>query len=135
MRVDLSSDEINRNLAEEIAELCGQDVLKCYQCGRCSAGCPMAEEMDLLPNQVARLIQMGLEQEVLDSKTVWLCVSCFMCQSRCPKGVDLPTLMESLRFLATKRGFDHFGPDRIDREVIARAPQQGIVGAYRKQSS
>ncbi len=135
MRVDLSSDEINRNLAEEIEELCGQDVLNCYQCGRCSGGCPMVEEMDLLPNQISRLVQMGLEKEVLACKTVWLCVSCFMCQSRCPKGVDLAMLMESLRFLATKKGIDHFGPDEIDRERIKSAPQQAVVSVYRKQSS
>ena len=135
MRVDLSFDETKSNLIAEIEELCGQDVLKCYQCGRCSAGCPIVEEMDLLPNQVSRLIQLGLEQEVLNSKTVWLCVSCFMCQSRCPQGVDLPTLMDSLRYLATKRGYDRFGPNEIDRETIMRAPQQGVVSAYRKLSS
>lgn len=135
MRVDLSSEESNRNLVAEVAELCGQDVLKCYQCGRCSAGCPLVDEMDLLPNQVPRLIQMGLEKDVLQSRTIWLCVSCFMCRSRCPKGVDLPTLMESLRFLLTKKGDDHFGPNQIDRATAKRAPQQALVSIYRKQSS
>ena len=135
MRVDITSSEVKNVLVSEIEEISGQDILKCYQCGRCSAGCPMCDEMDYLPNQIARLIQMGLEEEVLNSKTIWLCVSCFMCRSRCPRGVDLPTLMESVRFLATKMGVDHFGPNEIDRRHAKEAPQQAVVSVYRKQSA
>jgi heterodisulfide reductase subunit C len=78
----------------------GQDVLRCYQCGKCTAGCPVAYAMDLGPRQIMRAIQLGLKQEVLQSSTIWLCVFCQTCSVRCPQEIDIARVMESLRILA-----------------------------------
>lgn len=77
-----------------------QNVLDCYQCGKCSAGCPADYAMDLGPRQIIRAIQLGLKKEVLGSSTIWLCVSCETCSARCPAKIDIARVMESLRWLA-----------------------------------
>ncbi len=82
----------------------GQRIFDCYQCGKCSAGCPVDYAMDLGPRQIMRLIQMGLKKEVMQSTTVWLCVGCETCSSRCPAKIDIARVMESLRILATIEG-------------------------------
>lgn len=82
----------------------GQHIFDCYQCGKCSAGCPVDYAMDLGPRQIMRYIQMGLKKEVMQSTTIWLCVSCETCSSRCPAKIDIAKIMESLRILASVEG-------------------------------
>lgn len=83
-----------------VQERSGQSVLDCYQCGKCSAGCPADYVMDLGPRQIMRAVQLGLKEEVLKSSTIWLCVSCQTCSARCPAKIDIARVMESLRWLA-----------------------------------
>jgi len=78
----------------------GQNILECYQCGKCSAGCPTAYAMDLTPRQLMRGIQLGLKDEVLGSTTIWLCLSCQTCSARCPRQIDIARVLETLRQLA-----------------------------------
>ena len=80
----------------------GQDVSRCYQCGKCTAGCPVAYAMGLTPRQIMRAIQLGLKEEVLQSSTIWLCVFCQTCSVRCPREIDIAKVMESLRIVAIK---------------------------------
>ncbi|MBN2029488.1 4Fe-4S dicluster domain-containing protein [bacterium] len=134
MRVKLKIGEEEKQFIERVSELSGQDVYKCYQCGRCSAGCPFAFEMDLLPNQIIRMVQMGLQDEVIHSKTLYLCASCFTCQSRCPKGIDLARLMEAIRLLIEPKGKDQFGPNDVPTKLANELPQQVLVAVYRKFS-
>jgi heterodisulfide reductase subunit C len=82
----------------------GQRIFDCYQCGKCSAGCPVDYAMDLGPRQIMRYIQMGLKKEVMQSTTIWLCISCETCSSRCPAKIDIAKVMESLRILAADEG-------------------------------
>jgi heterodisulfide reductase subunit C len=92
---------------EEIKELqkkSGVNITDCYQCGKCSAGCPVAFAMDKTPRQIIRLLQLGMLEEALKSRTIWLCATCQTCSTRCPRDVDLATLMETTRQLAKKKG-------------------------------
>jgi heterodisulfide reductase subunit C2 len=86
---------------EAIARL---HVTDCYQCGKCSAGCPTAGQMDLQPNQLVRLVQLGLLDRTLRSQAIWKCVSCMTCTARCPKSVDCAGVMDMLREMAVERG-------------------------------
>ena len=134
MKVQLKFGEEEKKFIDRINELTGLNVYSCYQCGRCSAGCPFAFEMDLLPNQVIRMVQMGLEDEVNASKTLTLCASCFTCHSRCPKGIDMARVMEAIRLILDPKGEDQFGPDEIPVELANELPQQVLVSVYRKFS-
>jgi len=84
----------------EISMLTGVPINKCYQCGKCSAGCALASEMDYPPSLVMRMLQtndLNHYDKVLRSMSIWLCVSCEMCLTRCPMEIDIPTLMDHLR--------------------------------------
>ena len=91
----------------------------------------MVEYMDLLPSVVIRLAQLGLT-EVIGSKTPWVCAACMTCQARCPKGVDLPRIMEAIRQIASRHTAPPLLTMRIPDELLTRAPQMAVVGALRK---
>lgn len=73
------------------------DVLACFQCGKCSNGCPVTFAMDVPPHAIIRMLQLGLEEEALHLKTPWLCASCETCVTRCPNQVDIPRAMDFLK--------------------------------------
>ena len=79
-------------------------VRDCYQCGKCTAGCPVADRMDLMPNQLVRLIQLGQHERALRAQAIWLCVSCQTCSTRCPKSVNCAGVMDALRELSVEAG-------------------------------
>ncbi len=135
MRVELSSKRLRSNFIKKVAELSGQNLYLCYQCGKCSAGCPMGFAMDILPNQVIRLVQLGLEEDLADSKTVWLCASCLTCTARCPRGVDLSRVMEAVRLLTLRKNKNHIEPSKMLPDEVADLPQIAMVSAFRKLTS
>lgn len=97
-------------LSSRVAANTGESVFNCYQCGKCTAGCPLASEMDLAPSQVLRLLQLGLpgmDDEVLSALSIWLCLTCETCAARCPQEVDLPKITDWLRQEARRRGTVH----------------------------
>ena len=85
MRINISRRKITDPFVAKVEELSGQNLLTCYQCGKCSAGCPAVSQMDILPNQIIRLAQLGLKNELFKSKAIWVCASCMTCNTRCPK--------------------------------------------------
>jgi heterodisulfide reductase subunit C len=130
----ISRESVQNDFIRDIEELSGQNLLACYQCGKCSAGCPMIEHMDILPSLIIRLLQMGAEKEVLDSETIWVCASCLQCMAKCPKGVDLAKIMEALRTYLRRRGIDKVEITKIADEMWKHLPQQALVSVYRKLS-
>ncbi|HID88330.1 MAG TPA: 4Fe-4S dicluster domain-containing protein [Anaerolineae bacterium] len=131
MRTTLSADKVRSAFVREVEEISGEDLLACNQCGKCSAGCPVASVMDLLPSQVIRMAQLGME-EVLESRTIWICASCLTCVTRCPKGVDLPRLMEALREIALRSGVTEIDLSQLPGDLVDELPQLAIVGGFRK---
>ncbi len=79
-------------------------VTSCFQCRKCSGGCPLTFAMDIFPDQIIRLALMGQEEQVLNSRTIWLCSACETCTSRCPNGIDVAGVMDWLKQEAVKRG-------------------------------
>jgi len=82
----------------------GQRITDCYQCGKCTAGCPCAPAYDLQVSQVMRAIQLGDKKTVLEASSPWLCVSCSTCSSRCPNNIDVARVMDTVRHIARREG-------------------------------
>ena len=125
-----------QSLAATIEQATGQNVYLCYQCVQCSSGCPLAEHMDLMPNQVMRAVQLG-DAGVLESKTIWLCASCQTCTTRCPQGLDIAGIMDALRIEARRRGIPPAIPEvetfsRLflqDIRLMGRVYEAGLMAA------
>jgi heterodisulfide reductase subunit C len=103
------SQETNQNVnsfLSEVIQVSGEKIQACYQCQKCSAGCPVAYAMDILPNQILRHIQYGHREKVLSSKTIWICASCYTCSVRCPNNIDIAKIMDVLRNLAIRSGVE-----------------------------
>ncbi|MGI5911429.1 MAG: 4Fe-4S dicluster domain-containing protein [Syntrophomonadaceae bacterium] len=98
------SQESEQEWLARIEQESGTSINLCYQCGKCSAGCPVGFAMDYTPRQVIRLLQLNLIEEALNTETIWLCASCDTCSSRCPRGVDIASLMDTLKKEALARG-------------------------------
>ncbi len=88
----------------EVVRASGEKISACFQCQKCSAGCPVAYTMDILPNQVLRHIQYDHRDRVLSSKTIWICASCYACSVRCPNNIDIAKIMDTLRAMAIRSG-------------------------------
>ena len=120
-------------LHDEIMERSGQDFYNCIQCGKCTAGCPVASAMDLLPREILLYLQMGEEEKLLGSKTPWICASCFTCGARCIKDLDLSRIMEAIRAkMLRPRGVSCLSPGEISKEQLEKLPQQALVSGFRK---
>jgi heterodisulfide reductase subunit C2 len=85
---------------EKLLKRVEADVRECYQCGNCSAGCPAAFTFDHAPNQIMRMLQIGLVERVLDSSAVQLCLQCLTCTARCPRNIDIAGIIEDLKTVA-----------------------------------
>jgi heterodisulfide reductase subunit C len=84
----------------------GVPIQRCYHCRKCTAGCPAASLMEYNPNKIIKMIQMGRRGDVLNSATIWLCMSCETCISRCPNEVDIARMMDALRQMAIEAGVE-----------------------------
>jgi len=130
-RLTLRFEERNTAFREKVGELSGENVDLCFQCGACSSGCPMTEEMDMLPSKIVRMVRLGME-EALDSETIWVCSTCFNCEVRCPRGIDIANVMEALRQLVLRTKYDRVSLDQLTPEELRELPQVALVSNLRK---
>jgi heterodisulfide reductase subunit C2 len=133
-------------LAGRIEEATGVKLAHCYQCGKCAAGCPVADQMDLPPCQVFRLVQLGfpeLDEKVLRSEGIWLCLACETCSTRCPQEVEIPKVMDFIRGEALQKNIAHpkskdilaFHRAFLDSiEYTGRLYEVGLVADYKARS-
>lgn len=86
----------------EIENASGENISSCYQCYKCSNGCPVATEMDVLPHRIMRYILNGNREKVLGSRSIWMCLQCMTCSVRCPNDIDIAHVIDTLRKMSAK---------------------------------
>lgn len=89
--------QVDYGYLDEIEQATGLNVAGCYQCRKCSNGCPVSDWMDLKPHEIVRLIILGAKDRVENSRTLWICASCQTCYSRCPNDIYIPQIMDYLK--------------------------------------
>jgi len=135
MRINISRKKIKDPFVGKVEELSGQNLLACYQCGKCSAGCPAVSEMDILPNQIIRYAQLGLKDELMRSKSIWICASCFTCNARCPKGINIAEIIEAIRQILLRKREDHLKVEKLTDAEKGDVPPIAIISSLRKFTS
>jgi len=118
--------DTTESLAQIIQREIDQNVFLCYQCVKCTSGCPLSDHFDLTPNQVMRALQLG-DEGVLESKTIWLCASCQTCTTRCPQDLDIAGIMDALRIEAKRRGVPPAIPE-VDKFSSIFLRDIGLLG-------
>ena len=127
---------LSTDLADRIKEATGENVFLCYQCVKCTSGCPLVDHFDLSPNQIMRAAQFGMEDLIFQSITPWLCASCQTCTTRCPQGIDIAKVMDFIVSEAIKTGIDSPVPEvemfnkvfLRDINILGRSFEIGLMG-------
>ena len=121
------------NRVDQIKEISGVNPLKCMKCGKCSASCPSYIEMDIKPHQFVSYVQNGDIERLVQSKSLWKCLSCFACVERCPRDVKPGKLIDAARQIVVRqKGQDYLSPNEIPELLDEELPQQLLVSAFRK---
>ena len=107
-KMQLSIETMDLDFVRKVEALSGSSVRRCFQCGKCTAGCPMRSFMEHPPNRIMRLLQLGQWERILAGRSIWYCASCETCSTRCPNKVDLAAIMDALR----KLSWDAQGPSK-----------------------
>lgn len=128
-KIHLSQESINLGFVKKVEALSGTSVRRCFQCGKCSAGCPMASFMEHPPNRVVRLLQLGHGQRILAGRSIWYCASCETCSTRCPNKVNLAAIMDALR----KLSWDGDGPSKESYVQLANRLFIDNIRTYGRQ--
>lgn len=119
----------------EILRISGVNPKKCMKCGKCSGTCPAYDEMEYHPHQFVSMVQKGDIEPLLNSDSLFKCLTCFACVERCPRSVEPGKLVEAVRLtLIRQKGADHLKAEDIPCMLDDELPQQAIVSAFRKYS-
>lgn len=125
--------ENQKNVQSEIIRRSGVNPRKCMKCGKCSGTCPAYDEMEYHPHQFVSMVESGNIEPLLNSKSIYRCLTCFACVDRCPRGVEPAKLIEAVRLTAIRaQGNNHLKADDIPALLDDDMPQQAIVSAFRK---
>lgn len=125
----------NARLKEQIERTSGVNVLKCMRCGKCSGTCPSYDEMEYHPHQFVYMVETGDIEPLLNSQSLYKCLTCFACVDRCPRGVEPAKVIEAVRLMAIRQqGNNHMTPNDVPEALDDDLPQQAIVSAFRRFS-
>ncbi len=124
---------MNKELAARVQEISGVNPRKCMKCGKCTATCPAFDHMDYHPHQFVDMVEKGRLEELMGSKGIWNCLSCFACLERCPRQVEPAKVIEAVRLMVIRQqGQNHLKPEQIPGLLDEELPQQAIASAFRK---
>lgn len=120
-------------MIETVKRISGVNPRKCMKCGKCTATCPAYDEMDYHPHQFVDMVENGRIDELMASRGIYMCLSCFACVERCPRNVEPAKLIEAGRLAVIRQqGKDHIKPEQIPQLLEPDMPQQAIASAFRK---
>ena len=120
-------------LLDTIMSISGVNPRKCMRCGKCSGACPAYDEMEYHPHQFVSMVENGRIEELMRSRGIYTCLSCFACVERCPRNVEPAKLIEAVRLaIIRQQGSNHLTPEQIPALLDADMPQQAITSAFRK---
>ena len=120
-------------LLDTITAISGVNPRKCMKCGKCSGACPAYDEMEYHPHQFVSMVENGRIEELMNSRGIYTCLSCFACVERCPRNVEPAKLIEAVRLAVIRQqGSNHLTPEQIPALLDADMPQQAITSAFRK---
>ena len=120
-------------MIETIRRISGVNPRKCMKCGKCTASCPAYDEMEYHPHQFVDMVESGRIAELMNSRGIYLCLSCFACVERCPRNVEPAKLIEAVRLAVIRQqGMNHLAPEQIPALLDDELPQQAITSAFRK---
>ena len=118
---------------EDIINISGVNPRKCMKCGKCSGTCPSYDEMEYHPHQFVSMVENGNIEPLLNSESLYKCLSCFACVERCPRNVEPAKVVEAVRVAVLRQqGKNHLKPEQIPEMLDPDLPQQAIVTAFRK---
>ena len=128
-------DTKNERLREQVLRMSGVNPRKCMRCGKCSGTCPSYDEMEYHPHQFVSMVENGDLETLMQSPSVYRCLSCFACVDRCPRGVEPAKLIEAVRLAVIRqKDGNHMTADDIPALVDEALPQQAVMSALRKYS-
>ena len=116
------------SLHDELQSITQKDVKDCYQCMKCSSGCPFMADMDYKPHQLMLLTKLGLFDRVLNSRSLWICASCLACSSRCPRDIEPARVIEGFRAMVLREK----GEDKVEALYKEGMPRQALIASMRK---
>ena len=118
---------------EQIIRSSGVNVLKCMRCGKCTGTCPAYDEMEYHPHEFVYMVEKGEIEKLMNSPSIYKCLTCFACVERCPRGVEPAKIVEAVRLAAIRRqGENHIMAEDIPCIADDDTPGQLIVSAFRK---
>ena len=118
---------------ETIIQISGVNPRKCMKCGKCSGTCPAYDSMDYHPHQFVDMVENGRIDELMASKSIWTCLTCFACVERCPRQVEPGKLVEAIRIASIRQqDKNHLKAEQVPEMVDPELPQQAIMSAFRK---
>ncbi|MGD8985720.1 MAG: 4Fe-4S dicluster domain-containing protein [Desulfobacteraceae bacterium] len=135
MPIKISPKTVDKGFLEKLEKLSGQKVHQCFQCGTCGGSCPMGNHMDALPRKIMHMAQLGMAEEIEKLNTCWVCAACHSCNVRCPRGVDLPRVMEAIRLMTLRKNKNYIEPSELPAETVKECPQIALVASFRKLTS
>jgi len=137
--ITIKNKKNGQGLKQAVEEISGVDISVCFQCKKCSSGCPVAKLTRSRPSEIMRQLHLGAGNELLESDLVWMCASCETCSARCPMGIDVAAVIDALRKLALDRGaskqkgnvplFNRAFLKTV--ETFGRSYEIGMIAAYK----